>query len=127
MVIYIRERLTHVPDDFILEDDSYTTLENVKNAVRHIRALPGINDHWSEVEVDVFCEAQWSLQTLLLYWFLFPELRRKFKRVRVRTSSWELANPLKELRNILYDLAALCVPGLAGYVRRTRIKRSMTI
>ncbi len=127
MAIYIRERLTHVPE-FIIEDHSYTTLENVQNAMYVIHGKHGLAMFtWLGIEVDVFCEAQRALKTLILYWFLFPEIRKFGKRVRVHTSSWELANPLKELRNTLYDLAALWVPGLAWYAHRQRVKRSGTI
>lgn len=133
MAIYIRERLTHVPE-FILDDESLTTLENVKNAARCIRTRPGLSgevtygvfDHWSEFEVTVFCEAQRSLKILMLYWFLLPELRWIHKRIRVRTYSWELAHPLKELASIIYNLLALFIPGIASYAHYRRLKQSRT-
>lgn len=125
MAIYIRQRLSHVPM-FILEDDSLTTLENVQNATRRIlNCIPRYGNYWPSVEMTVFCEAQRALKTLILYWFLLPQMHQYYDcRIRVKTSSWELGNPLKELSHLLFDLAALWVPGLTWYAHRKLLKKS---
>lgn len=125
----LRSRYPHQSlPEFIIEDDSYTTLENVQNTMHVIHARHGLATFtWLDVEVDVFCETQRALKTLMLYWLLFPEIRKLGRRVRVHTVSWELGNPLKEVINIVFDLAAVYIPGLAGWARRRRLKRSRLI
>lgn len=126
---FLRRRSSVYPPvpEILLEENSYTSLENVVHAVRRILSVPDIQSHWAEVEVDVFCEAQRALQVQILYWIGMPELRKRHHRVWVHTSSWELDNPIYRLRNIIYDVAAIWIPGLGPYARWRRIARSKTI
>jgi hypothetical protein len=107
------------------EINSYTTLENTKEAVRFIRTF--YRTQLQDIEITVYCEAQRALKTLLLYWFLLPELRRYHKRIRLETVSWELAHPLKELVKTNLELIALFLPPLAWWMHRMRIKRAERI
>jgi hypothetical protein len=110
---------------WFVEEDSYTTLENVLNGSDLVRRLVRDWDaRWETTTVTVFCETQRSLKTLLCYWLLLPELRRAHRRVQVETYSWELANPLLEIPKLFNELLMLYVPAWRRYLRSKRIAAS---
>lgn len=131
MAIYIRERLAHVPR-IHLEEESYTTFGNVRNARNRIQRLEPVADAWQGPDprrnvVTVFCEAQRALKTLVLYWLLMRESRpdKIGIRLTVETASWELGNPVKELIKTGNEILAIVFPPLAWWMERTRRKKSL--
>ncbi len=129
--VYLYPRLAFVQFQGWADRKSLTTLENVQGGVRILRKIPVSN--WQDVEVVVFCEAQRALKTLVLYWFLLPEIRKNAdgkdtgRRIKLETDSWELDNPIKELFKIVLDIIAIHVPAVARWQHRKRLKRAASL
>ena len=119
MADYIGE---HVTDQLLVlvEENSYTTFENIRNSARATSGL-----QWEPDQITIFCEATRALKVALLarHFFGFPPARGK-KPILIRTSSWELANPIKELKTTFLDWLCCHVPGLWRFFRWRRIRRA---
>ena len=109
------------------------TLENAMHAAELVRRLVKDWDTcWERTTVTVFCEAQRAFKTILLYWFLLPELRPKDTdatpelHIRFETVSWERANPLLEITKLFNELLMLKIPFWRRYMRNVRIRKSQT-
>jgi hypothetical protein len=119
----------------MLEERSYTSYENIRNAAEvtadtlSFAAMPkpGFDDpKMIDARIVIFCEASRALKVKILarHFFGFPP-ERGYPDVEIRTVSWELMHPLKELKATVYDTLSLYVPGLArywGWKRRRRAK-----
>lgn len=110
--------LKYDPKLVSIEEDSYTTPDNIANAAKIIQ-----NDGLMEegTTLTVFCEATRALKTDLLV--------RHFigRRATIETASWELMSPIKQIVSTLYDLAAIKFPLLARYFRSKRLQRAEQI
>ena len=122
---YVRTRLT-CPDDLthVLDERPLTTFENIRNAARIMRGL--------QLEADnivIFCEATRALKVAILArrFFGFRVTHDGRNAIQIRTSSWELMHPLKELLGTLKDTACLFVPGLWRYFHWQRERRAARI
>lgn len=111
MADYVREQVPEL--DCYIEDDSYTTYENIRNAAEVVRKR-----EWEPDQIIVFCEAQRAPKTDMLVRHFFG------RRATIMTDSWELASPVKELVHFAYDWLALKFPILARIARKKRIRRA---
>ena len=111
---YVMPKLQYTPKLVYVEDDSYTTPDNIENAERKLR------DVWFH-ELTVFCEATRALKIDLLVRHFFG------RRANIETASWEQMSPAKQIVSTLYDWAAIKFPPLAHYFRNQRLKRAERI
>jgi hypothetical protein len=122
---YVKASLT-CPDDsnFIMDERPLTTFENIRNAARILRGLQLETDN-----IVIFCEATRALKVAILarWFFGFRATSNGRNAIQLRTSSWELMHPLKELVGTLKDTACLFVPGLWRYFRWQRERRAARI
>lgn len=118
MKSYIIPQLKYAPDFVFLEEDSYTSLDNIqKAAVKvHIKQLMS-----KETRMTIFCEATRALKVDLLIRHFFG------RRADIETASWELMLPQKQIVMTLYDWVAIKSPLLADYFRHKRLQRSEQI
>lgn len=123
----IGERM-RLPRHVTLADDTYTSFENMKWANRVIRGhfdgefVPSYDPRYTDV--TIFCETQRSLKVALLAWLFLPEY---WQRTRILGETWERRPPFAELKATIADVLAFYVPGVAGYMRRKRMKRAREI
>ena len=112
-------KLRHRPYLF-LEDGSFTTSENLRGASI-------ILEHRNVRRLIIFCEATRSLKVSILarHFFGFPPAHG-LPPIQIRTVSWELMHPLRELKATIYDALSLYVPGLAWWWGRRRRKKART-
>lgn len=121
-------KLTHWPR-LLLEEGSFTSYENIRGASQVIRRDLGRGFQGSEkldARIVIFCEASRALKVKILarHFFGFPP-ERGLPDIEIRTVSWELMHPLKELQATIYDALSLYIPGLAwfwGWKRRRKAK-----
>lgn len=117
MKSFIIPRLSYTPDYLFLEEDSYTTPDNIERAAKLIRFLLWTSD----TKLTVFCEATRALKVddAVRYYLS--------RRANLETSSWELMSPTKQIISMLYDWAAIRFSPLAHYLRNKRIRRAEQI
>ena len=130
--VRVRER------DYVLEEDSYTTYDNIRLAAARIATeLQRMNMKWEErmatkVKITVFCEAQRALKVAMLTrHFLYTDRRlvKDVDDIQIETYNWERADPNRELKTTVKTWLAIKYPwlGLAERERRRRIRRSFQI
>ena len=123
-------RLTHWPH-LLMEEGSFTTLENIRDAAQAIQKHYGRGFRGPEkldARIVLFCEASRALKVSILarHFFGFPP-ERGLPPIELRTVSWELMHPLRELQATLYDALSLYMPGLARYWGWKRRRRARAI
>lgn len=82
----------------LLEQDSYTTTENIRNASRLIEKLDYPKD---DIHITIFCEAQRALKVIMLSREYMLDLVENCDSIQVETVNWERANPVKEALSII--------------------------
>ena len=104
-----------------LEDDSYTTLDNIERAAMKIQGMEWLWLSGQDMKLTVFCEATRALKV--------DYLVRHFvgQRPNLETASWELMPPWKQIVSTLCECAAAKCPPLARYYRNKRIRRAERI
>ena len=130
MLQYLEERLTHHPH-LLMEERSFTSYENIRFAAEDITANLGRGFDGPEkldARIVIFCEASRALKVKILarHFFGFPP-ERGLPDVEIRTVSWELMHPLRELKATIWDALSLYVPGMArywGWKRRRKAQKS---
>ena len=117
MFDYVVPRLSYVPHDTLIEQDSYTTQDNAEKLVSKL----GLLLCSARTKLTVACEATRTLKVDLAV--------RSFLRRRpyLLTTSWELMSPQKQIISTLYDWVAIKFPPLALYFRNKRIRRAEQI
>ncbi len=104
----------------VLTDEfSYTTYENIQNAVRHIRYV--LKEE--KVQITIFCEAQRALKVSLLARHFMRDLVKDVDDLRVETVNWERANPVRELKTTVLTWLAIKFPLLGIAERESRRRR----
>ncbi len=105
-----------------IENDSFTTLENIKNASEIIRRQICIADN----RITIFCEATRSANVVMLARHFMGDLVDSIDDITVETASWERADPFRQAGNLIHNKLAITCPwlGLAERERRRRIRRS---
>lgn len=114
---YVLPQLKDLPGRIHLEEQSYTTPDNIMFATAYMRSLGLLRkDTREDMQLTVFCEATRALKTDLLV--------RHFMGVRatIETASWELMSPQKQIISTLYDWAAIKFPPLLRYWHNMRLK-----
>jgi hypothetical protein len=109
------------------EDTSYTTLGNIeKSAIVLDNYYNNINE---KITITIFCEATRSTNVIMLARHFMLPLVETIDDIRVETSSWERADPFKQVGNLIYNKLAITYPwlGLAKREHDRRIKRSEQI
>jgi hypothetical protein len=120
MLDYVQPKLTYYPGMMFIDDDSYTSPDNIERAVRRIRSYnPKCLE--GDLILTVFCEATRALKIDLLVRHFFG------RRADIETASWERMAPTKQIISTLYDLAAIKIPLLARYWRWLRIRKSYRV
>lgn len=119
MADYVCERVSHELT-VVIDTNPYTSFESVRNAARNIRMFG-----WEPDQITIYCEATRALGMALLarHFVGFPPAQGKSP-IRIRTTSWELAHPAKQLRTVIEYWLCCRVPGLWRYFRWQRIKRA---
>lgn len=107
---------------FILEEDSYTSLENIRNAAQRIRERGD-----RRVEITIFCEATRALSVVWLARRFMSDLVESIDDIIVETASWERADPFKQVWKMIYNRFAARFPHLARRERKRRIRRAEQI
>ncbi|MDO8492906.1 MAG: ElyC/SanA/YdcF family protein [bacterium] len=119
MKSYIVPQLKYIPDFVFLEEDSYTSPDNIQNAAVKVRTKQLMD---KGTKMTVFCEATRALKVDLLIRHFFG------RRANIETASWELMSPQKQIvMTLYYDWAAIKSPLLADYFRHKRLKRAEQI
>ena len=122
MYQYVILHLTVKPLMILGEQDSLTTIDNISGAARILKKF-NLLSH--DTKLTVFCEATCALKTdLLVRHFI---CRRANIRANIKTASWELVSPEKQIISTLYDWAAIKIPLLARYWRWKRRRRAERI
>ncbi|MEK7600893.1 MAG: hypothetical protein AAB463_02980 [Patescibacteria group bacterium] len=110
----------------VLEEDSFTSLENAENAGRRIQDLQWEETFDLEPSITVMCEGMRLLKWQILAKVFFPSSK---KPIRWEIVSWEQMSPLKELAATIWDTCSVYLPviGIAmawwwGWRRRRRAK-----
>ncbi|MCC6405285.1 MAG: YdcF family protein [Candidatus Yanofskybacteria bacterium] len=125
MASYVRSQ---VPDlECVLEDRSYTTYDNIRNAAMLVR-----EKGWEPDRILIFCEATRALKVMLLARHFFkewwdsqsPVLPNRERRLQMMTSSWELMHPASELFATVWDWVALTFPFLNEMRSQQRHEKS---
>jgi len=118
--------------DIYLEEDSYTTYYNSKNAVLIIEEIldarqlvaSGSNE---DIRIVIACEATMSANVMMLARHLMSHLvKEPLDNITVETASWERADPFKQVVNLVYNKLAITFPwlGLAEREERKRIYKA---
>lgn len=109
-----------------LEDNSYTTYENVRNAAAAIRNWGFHHARGEKLRVTIFCEATRSANVVMLARHFMGDLVDSIDDITVETASWERADPFRQAGNLIHNKLAITCPwlGLAERERRRRIRRS---
>lgn len=115
---YVIQRLKYEPKFVYMEENSYTTLDNIENAAKSMREDGLLAE---ETLLTVFCEATRALKIDLLV--------RHFigRRANIETASWDLMSPAKQIVSTLYEWAAIKFSPLARYFRNKRLERAEQI
>lgn len=105
-----------------VDDNSYTTFENIKNAAEIIRQQLCIADG----RITIFCEATRSANVIMLARHFMGDLVDSIDDISVETDSWERADPFKQAGNLIHNKLAVTFPwlGLAERERRRRMRRA---
>lgn len=101
----------------LLEESSYTTLENIKNSVKLINNF----FHQKEVRVTIFCEATRALKVDMLTKHFLGY------RANIETASWELMSPTLQIISTVFEWAAVRFPLLNSYFHWKRLRRAELI
>jgi hypothetical protein len=117
---YILPRLKYSPSLVFLEENSYITPDNIKNAAETIRTKDLLNIDLT-TKLTVFCEATRALKVDDAIRYCIG------RRATIETASWELMSPTKQIISTLYDWATIRFPPLACYLRNQRLKRAEQI
>ncbi len=120
MKTYIIPQLDYAPELVFLEQNSYTTPDNIQKVANIIRVQDLLNTD-PTTRLTVFCEATRALKVDDAVRYC---IRR---RATIETSSWELMSPTKQIISTIYDWAAIRFPPLASYFRNKRLKRAEKI
>ncbi|OGN06717.1 MAG: hypothetical protein A2669_00065 [Candidatus Yanofskybacteria bacterium RIFCSPHIGHO2_01_FULL_48_25b] len=116
---------------FQVSPDSFTTFENIRDAVDVIR-----RQVWRVgrcggfmVRVTIFCEAQRAPLVVMLARHFMGGLVESIDDITVGTGSWERQDPFKQVWNMIASKLAIKFPrlGIAERQRSSRIRRSFTI
>lgn len=112
-----------VADRFILESDSYSTFENIRDAASAILRKIGT----AKIKVTIFCEAIRAPNVVMLARHFMGNLVESIDDITVETASWERADPFKQVRKMIFYKLAFYFPYLAGLERKKRLKRAEQI
>lgn len=112
-----------------IEDNSYTTYENIRNAAAAVRNWGFHHARGDKVRITIFCEATRSPNVVMLARHFMRDLVDDIDGITVETSSWERADPFKQAGNLIYNKLAITYPwlGLAEREHRRRVWRSQFI
>lgn len=123
MYQYLHDKLFGDPESYwytsvLLENESYTTYENIRGAAR---MEPGGK------EITIFCEATRALKVALLarHFFGFPPANG-LPPIRIETDSWELMHPTLELLGTIKEWIAIRFPLLNTLQSRARRRRALS-
>lgn len=108
---------------FFLDDDSYTTHENIMNAALHVKRFKFVDG----IKIVIFCEAQRAPNVLMLARHYLGEFVESIDDITIETASWERADPFKQAFNLIYNRLAFRFPYLIVRERNKRIKRAAHI
>jgi len=112
------------------ETNSYTTLENLRNAADSIRFyIPGTFGYKKEMigKITIFCEATRAANVIMLARHFMIDLVESIDDITVETASWERADPFKQVYNMIYNRLAIRFPYLAHREHQKRLLRSELI
>lgn len=117
--------LAWTPEWFLdddVEGDAYTTYDNIKNFARRVeevRARSWYGTVPRQFEITIWCEATRALKVAILarHFFGFPPAQGE-PAIRIMTGSWELADPIRELRGTMQTYAAMRAPVFNDIQRR---------
>ncbi|OGN01332.1 MAG: hypothetical protein A3I26_01185 [Candidatus Yanofskybacteria bacterium RIFCSPLOWO2_02_FULL_43_10] len=117
---------------FLIEENSYTTLENSRNGAILIPRILGLtmsDDHLPEIKITHGCEATRAANIIMLDRYFMGGLVKSIDDITVETASWERADPFRQVKTLIHDKLAITYPwlGLAERERRKRIRRSAEI
>lgn len=101
------------PVPILVERNSYTTLENIRNIKAWVSG--------TKLRVTIFCEATRALKVDMLTRYYLG------RRVNIETVSWEEMPPVKQLIATIYEFLAMYLPPLAWYFHWRRISRAKRI
>ena len=122
--------LSAQPENWHLEEDAYTSLENSqKSASKIIQILGHRGLTYYDIRIVHGCEATRAANVVMLDRHFMRNLVESIDDITVETASWERADPFKQVRNLMYNRAAIKYPwlGLAERERRRRLQRSEQI
>lgn len=130
MTGYVKEKLAGLHVDIVSEDGSYTTLENIREAGQQIRLwiLRNVGRRVN-LRITIFCEAHRAPLVIMLARHFMGSLVKTIDDITVETTSWERADPFKQVCGMIYDKLAIKFPwlGLAERARKKRLRRAKKI
>lgn len=116
---------------WIREKDSYTTLENSRNAANRIcfEICGQSIDGNFKVRITHMCEAIRAANVKMLDRHFMADYLEDIDDLVIKTVSWERGDPFKQAGNLIYNKLAITFPwlGLAKRERRRRIRRAKHI
>lgn len=119
-----------LPMGFVLEENSYTTYDNIKLAAEIIKRLRdgqtaqvGGRPH-IKFRITIFCEAQRALKVIMLARHFMSDLVKDIDDIQVETYNWERADPRRELKSTIMTWLAIRFPSIARQERDKRFDRS---
>jgi hypothetical protein len=124
MAGYIAAELPDAEDTqigFLLEEESYTTYENIERAAHRIRFFQ------ERCRLTIFCEATRSANVMMLARHFMIDLVTSIDDITLETGSWERADPFKQAGNLIYNWWAIRFPYLARREHDRRVARSFHI
>ena len=130
MYNYVNENLRiyyyYLEDLSQIESDSYTTLENIRQAAGRI-CLWQIKNRMpkeQKLKITIFCEAHRAPNVIMLARHFMMNLVESIDDITVETASWERADPFKQVKNLIYNHLALRFPYLARREHKRRLRRA---
>ncbi len=129
MYDYLRITANHSAD-FVIEDKSYTTYDNIRLAADRIRRMRPRGREDIKFKITIFCESQRDLAVEIAARYFMRNLVADVEGdIRTETVSWERLHPSKALFKANMMWLAIKFPwlGIADRERYRRIERSWRI
>lgn len=122
MLQYVTDKLGEKNEGTFMypESNSYTSLENIRQAAKIILSWHPIN----KLKITIFCEAQRAPNVIMLARHFMADIVESIDDITVETASWERADPFKQAYNMIYNRLAIRFPYLARRECQKRLRRA---
>lgn len=114
--------LKRFPTNIFPEKSAFTTYGNISESAWKIRWYDGPRRPFESTKVTIFCEATRSANVMMLARHFLTTTAGRIENIKLETASWELADPFKQVRNLIYNKLALRFPYLARREQNRRMR-----